>query len=154
MFLEVLEKVNEIQEIKDIVHPLPNNVPHMAIAITKNTDCADRVVQLWNNRWGNGTAFAYHSKASDRQELMQTLKNNKIKLVVVVDMLQEGFDHPPMSIAAILMKIRSPVKFVQFIGRVQRIVRDGEDRESPSIRADIVSHIHDTFQNEAFIPVE
>ena len=54
---------------------------------------------------------------------MRRLKNNELSLVIVVAMLLEGFDHPPISIAAITYKIVSPVRFVQFIGRAQRIYR-------------------------------
>lgn len=55
-------------------------------------------------------------------------------------MLMEGFDHPPISIAAVMTKITSPVKFVQFVGRAQRVVRSQQGQENPNIIADIVSH--------------
>ena len=104
----------------------------------------------------------YHSGLSTlrRKKMMTTIENNEVKLVVVVDMLQEGFDHPPISIAAILTKITSPVKFVQFIGGAQRIVRNERVAESPNVVADVVTHIrfqqrenYEMFQNERFIPV-
>lgn len=55
-------------------------------------------------------------------------------------MLQEGFDHPPISIAAILTNIGSAPKFVQFIGRAQRIYRSQDGQEAPGICADIITH--------------
>ena len=61
-------------------------------------------------------------------------------------MLLEGFDHPPISIAAILTKIVSKLKFAQFIGRAQRIVRNQARAESDDIYADVVTHSH--FQQE------
>ena len=57
---------------------------------------------------------------------------------MVVEWLLEGFGHPPLSIAAILTKIVSPVKFAQFIGRAQRIVRVREGWEANGILVDVV----------------
>lgn len=141
IFWTILNKVKELQQRKDRDSPLPNNVPHMAFAITKTTFNADMVAELWNCFWKD--AISYHSdKRSELPQLMKRIQANKVRLVVVVDMLQEGFDHPPISIAAIMTKITSPVKFVQFIGRAQRIVRghDGHP-ESDKIIADIVTHL-------------
>ena len=66
--------------------------------------------------------------------------------MVVVEMLLEGFDHPPISIAAILTKIVSKLKFAQFVGRAQRIVHGQGCDESDEIFADLVSHSY--FQQE------
>ena len=159
----VLEEVREKQVSKDRYHPLPGNVPHMAIAITKNTEQADKVVDMWKKLTGNASgAFAYHSKVPkyELQERKKRIRRNEVKLVVVVYMLQEGFDHPPISIAAILTKIGSPVKFVQFVGRAQRIYRGGDEAESDLIKADIITHDyyqqeenHTKFENEQLISV-
>lgn len=83
----------------------------------------------------------------------------KLNFVVVVGKLLEGFDHPPISIAAILTKIGSPVKFTQFIGRAQRICRTPV-LEDGTIEADIVMHSfyqqqenYHKFENESFIKI-
>ena len=160
----ILEKVKSIQEDKDLTNPLPDGIPHMAIAITKNIDCANIVRDLWNNQWGiPGSAIAYHSKLSkgEKKTLMDQIKTNQVKLVVVVESLLEGFDHPPISIAAIMTKIVSPVKFTQFIGRAQRVKRDCAVLEAAGILADIVTHrIFDqkdniqAFEDERLIPAD
>lgn len=138
----VLARINEKQLIKNRDHPFPNNVPHMAMAITRDTTEAERVVDLWNQNCGEDTAFSYHSKLPQavKEERMQRIRSNQVKLVVVVSMLQEGFDHPPISIAAILTNIGSAPKFVQFIGRAQRIYRSQAGPEPDSICADIITH--------------
>ncbi|XP_078346485.1 uncharacterized protein LOC144631796 [Oculina patagonica] len=142
-FYAILKKVREIQERKDKDSPLPNNVPHMAFAITKEQYYANRVAELWKACWKDAPAITYHSEnKSELPERMKQIRNNRVRLVVVVDMLQEGFDHPPVSIAAIMTKITSPVKFVQFIGRAQRIARGPEGKESSEIAADVVTHSH------------
>ena len=138
----VLARINEKQVIKNRDHPLPNDVPHMAMAITGNIAAADRVVDLWNQTWGEDTAFSYHSDLLPalKRELMQRIRSNQVKLVVVVATLLEGFDHPPVSIAAILSHIGSAPKFVQFIGRAQRIYRSQDGPEADGICADIITH--------------
>lgn len=156
----MLQEVKGIQERKNKEQPLPGNVPHMAIAITNNTTDADGVVEAWNTHFGEDTAVGFHSKMYEHQlkKMMERIESNDVKLVVVVDMLQEGFDHPPISIAAIITSIVSPVKFVQFIGRAQRVVRKGEQQESSEICADVVTHNfykqrenYNRFENEDLI---
>lgn len=143
VYKSVLRKVWEKQEKKKATQPLPNDTPHMAMAIAKDTAEANEVEDLWNTLFGDETAIAYHYQLPTKERLkrMQRLKDNKVRLVVVVDMLKEGFDHPPISIAAILTNISSPVKFTQFIGRAQRIVRTPEENER-NVCADIVTHVY------------
>lgn len=140
-FQLILGAVKSIQDDKDLTNPLPDGIPHMAIAITKNIAYAEQVADLWNNNWGNpGSAIAYHSDVrpkSVKNAMMQVIKTNRVKLVVVVESLLEGFDHPPISIAAIMSNIVSPVKFAQFIGRAQRIVRGHDGPEAAGILADV-----------------
>ena len=98
-FFPILDKVKSIQEDKDATNPLPDGIPHMAIAITKNIAYAEQVAELWNKVWGKpGSAIAYHSDLrpkSLRNNMMEAIKTNRVRLVVVVESLLEGFDHPP-----------------------------------------------------------
>lgn len=159
VYVAVLRRVRKKQEEKNANQPLPNNIPHMAMAIARNTTEANKVKDLWNSLFDEETAIAYYYQLStnERRKGMERLKDNKVRLVVVVDMLREGFDHPPISIAAILTKISSPVKFTQFIGRAQRIVRTPEENER-NVCADVVTHDnfsqgvnYHNFQNEWLI---
>ena len=145
----LLQEVKTIQEKKNNETPLPGNTPHMAIAITSNIGEAKEVAKIWNELWGTpDSAIAYHwkQKPEKKKQLMKRIRSNEVKLVVVVEMLLEGFDHPPISIAAILTKIVSKLKFAQFVGRAQRIVRGQGCDESDEIFADLVSHSY--FQQE------
>lgn len=145
----LLQEVKTIQERKNNENPLPGNTPHMAIAITSNIGEAKEVAKIWNELWGSpDSAIAYHwkQKPEKKKQLMKRIRSNEVKLVVVVEMLLEGFDHPPISIAAILTKIVSKLKFAQFVGRAQRIFRGQGCDESDEIFADIVTH--SCFQQE------
>ncbi|KAJ7375823.1 hypothetical protein OS493_038609 [Desmophyllum pertusum] len=151
IFTQILEQVELIQQAKNFGNPLPGNVPHMAIAITENIAYAVQVRDMWNFRWGIGSAIAYNSDVPKKlnQAMMQAIRSNSVKLVVVVGQLLEGFDHPPISIAAIMTKIVSRVKFAQFIGRAQRIVHGITGPESVNIFADVITHSY--FQQEGNI---
>ena len=49
-------------------------------------------------------------------------KNGTARIVIIVKMLLEGFDHPPVSTAAICTNIHRPIKLAQFIGCAQRVM--------------------------------
>ena len=54
-------------------------------------------------------------------------------------MLGEGFDHPPLSVAAIFRPFRSLSAYIQFIGRVMRV--NDKDPQHPDNEGFIVSHV-------------
>ena len=161
-FTVILREVRLLQTTKDQETPLPDNVPHMAMAITRDTYYADVLVRLWNALYPDAPASVYHSGMKPkrrREEVFNQILENELKLVVVVAMLLEGFDHPPISIAAVATKIVSPVKFVQFVGRAQRIYRGTRGPEVNGI-AHIVTHSdyqqrqnYENFINESLIPI-
>lgn len=70
---------------------------------------------------------------------MDDIKRGKFEVVIIVRMLLEGFDYPPFSAGGIVTRIGSPVKFAQFIGKVQQLVRSPEI-EDASVKANIVTH--------------
>ena len=164
--LDIARMVSILCEVKDLLDKqheatssVTPNVPHMAIAITKDTIRANLLLELWKNLYPDEPAKCYHSDKApyEQEKTMEELKNNELSLVVVVKMLLEGFDHPPISIAAITCNIKSLLKFVQFVGRAQRIYRqDGYTDELPAY---IVTHKdyqqqqnYQKYQEEYFIP--
>ena len=158
--IPILGKVKELlDQQREATSSVEPEVPHMAIAIAKDTVYANRLLELWKALYRDEDAECYHSKnQANKDEIMAKLKNNKLSLVIIVGMLLEGFDHPPISIAAITHNIQSRVKFVQFVGRAQRIYR--QDEYTDNLCAHIVTHIdynqrenYQNFVNERFIPV-
>ncbi|XP_028393456.1 putative ATP-dependent helicase IRC3 isoform X2 [Dendronephthya gigantea] len=135
----ILDKVKELLDDKRRNF---RDAPHMAIAICNNVKQAQLLLELWQSSYPNESADCYHSKMQrQRQEdVMSRLKDNQLSLVIVARKLLEGFDHPPISIAAITYKITSPARFVQFVGRAQRILRREGYIESEELLADIVTH--------------
>ena len=103
---------------------LPGNKQHMAILVASSIEYAKQISEEWNKQYSPLNAQCIHSDMTDQEKkaVKQNLRDGKITLLVIVQMLLEGFDHPPISVAAIATKIVSPVKFTQFIGRAQRIL--------------------------------
>jgi DNA repair protein RadD len=63
------------------------------------------------------------SDESDREHNAETfdkLKRGKLDVIVHIGMLGEGFDHPPLGVAAIFRPFKSLNPYIQFIGRVIR----------------------------------
>jgi hypothetical protein len=87
-------------------------------------------------------AEAIHSlqaKAQQRNTL-QRLRNGRLDVIVQVQMLGEGFDHPPLSVAAVFRPFRTLSPYVQFIGRVMRVMTQNSPL-SPENRGIVVTHV-------------
>lgn len=120
---EVLVEVKKGLVKKNLEHPLPGSKKHAAIVIAKNIAEANEVRTLCINLgFDEDKVMLMHSnklkKAIKKESAMKEIRTGKAEVVIIVNMLLEGFDHPPLSIAAIVTSIQSPVKFAQFIGRV------------------------------------
>ena len=55
-------------------------------------------------------------------------------------MLGEGFDHPRLSVAAIFRPFRSLAPYIQFVGRVMRVVQQNKP-DHPDNQGHVVSHV-------------
>ena len=153
---EVLVRVRERLEEKNRHYPLPGDKKHAAIVVAYSIEEAKEVQKMCEKLLDPASIALVHSvnKKWANEQIIEEIKAGKYQIVIIVRMLLEGFDYPPFSIAGIVTRIKSPVKFAQFIGRVQRVVRgknkDGEDEiEKPTIKADIITHTY--FEQEELI---
>jgi DNA repair protein RadD len=114
--------------------------PHQLIAVACSMDHAREVRSIYEER-GLATAEIHSGMAAeDREEILRDLRNGRLDAIVQVQMLGEGFDHPPLSVAAIFRPFRSLSPYIQFVGRVMRVnVQNAPGH--PDNRAVIVSHI-------------
>jgi len=62
-----------------------------------------------------------NSKANDG--VLAKLDRHELDVIVQVRMLSEGFDHPYLSVAAVFSIFASLSPFVQFVGRIMRVVK-------------------------------
>jgi DNA repair protein RadD len=114
--------------------------PHQIAASAMSIDHADQVRALFEEM--GLQAATIHSDMPDERKaaVLAKLRNNQLDCIVQVAMLGEGFDHPPLSVAAIFRPYRSLSPYIQFIGRVMRTV-EPNDPNSPNNQGFIVSHV-------------
>ena len=143
---QVLARVIERLEEKNRVSPLPGEHKHAALIIAKSIDEAEDIKAICINTllFPKRKVALLHSEkfkgGKKRSDVTDRIKEGRYSIVIVVNMLREGFDYPPFSIAGIVTGIRSQAKFEQFVGRIQRVVRHGGSRERRGIHGDIITH--------------
>ena len=112
---------------------------HQVVAVAMHIDHARAIRSLYAER--GYEAETIHSKmaAEDRAEVLRKLKAGLIDVIVQVQMLGEGFDHPQLSVAAIFRPFRSLAPYLQFVGRAMRVVVQNDPRH-PDNYGYIVTH--------------
>jgi len=112
---------------------------HQLVAVAMQIDHAKAIRSLYTER--GYEAETIHSKMSeeDRAEVLRKLKAGLIDVIVQVQMLGEGFDHPQLSVAAIFRPFRTLAPYLQFVGRAMRVVVQNDARH-PDNYGYIVTH--------------
>ena len=117
---------------------------HQLIAVACSINHARQIRSLYQER-GYETAIVHSSpvKAGDEKandEVMRDLYSGVLDCIVQVQMLGEGFDHPKLSVAAIFRPFRSLAPYIQFVGRILRVVVQNESTH-PDNYGHIVTHV-------------
>jgi hypothetical protein len=76
----------------------------------------------------------------EKEAVIRDLKSGILDCIVQVQMLGEGFDHPQLSVAAIFRPFRSLAPYIQFIGRILRVIVQN-DPTHPDNYGHIVTHV-------------
>lgn len=126
-----LEKLEELRQ---------SGTKHQLIAVACSINHANEIRSLYNERGFN--AEVIHSKQSnDEQEgILNNLRNGMLDCIIQVQMLGEGFDHPKLSVAAIFRPFRTLAPYIQFIGRIMRVVVQNDPTHPDNI-GHIVTHL-------------
>lgn len=117
---------------------------HQLIAVACSINHARQVRSLYKER-GYEAAIVHSNpeKEEDEREneaVMRDLYNGVLDCIVQVQMLGEGFDHPKLSVAAIFRPFRSLAPYIQFVGRILRVVVQN-DPTHPDNYGHIVTHV-------------
>ena len=113
---------------------------HQLIAVAMSVNHAKAVRSLYSER-GYEAAEIHSDMPADKQaEVMQKLRSGLLDCLVQVQMLGEGFDHPHLSVAAIFRPFRSLPPYVQFIGRIMRVIVQNDPRH-PDNYGYVVTHV-------------
>ena len=112
---------------------------HQLVAVAMQIDHARAIRSLYAER--GYEAETIHSKMpeEDRAEVLRKLKAGLIDVIVQVQMLGEGFDHPQLSVAAIFRPFRTLAPYLQFVGRAMRVIVQNDARH-PDNYGYIVTH--------------
>ncbi len=113
---------------------------HQLIAAAMSVKHAKAIRSLYAER-GYEAAEIYSEMTPDKKaEVMQKLRAGLLDCIIQVQMLGEGFDHPHLSVAAIFRPFRSLPPYVQFVGRIMRVVVQNDPRH-PDNYGYVVTHV-------------
>lgn len=113
---------------------------HQIIAVACTINHAKDIRAIYRER--GYTAEIIHSKqtAEEQEEVLRNLYNGTLDCIIQVQMLGEGFDHPKLSVAAIFRPFRTLAPYIQFVGRIMRVVVQN-DPTHPDNLGHIVTHL-------------
>lgn len=112
--------------------------PHQIIAVACSIPHARQVVGLYRARGARATIVHSKMEWTERAARMDQFERGAFDVIVHVGLLGEGYDHPPLSIAAIFRPFRTLPPYAQFIGRTLRRLPGAPERENV---AHVVSHV-------------
>ncbi|TXH20892.1 MAG: helix-turn-helix domain-containing protein [Mycobacterium sp.] len=115
-------------------------IQHQIIAAACSVDHARQVAAIYNECGYRAAEIHSDMDEDDQDAVIARLRQGQIDCIVQVQMLGEGFDHPRLSVAAIFRPFRSLAPYIQFVGRVMRVVQEAAP-EHPDNQGHIVSHV-------------
>lgn len=108
-----LEKLEQLRE---------TGTQHQLIAVACSVDHAKKIRSMYEAR-GFSADIIYGELDEDKKTtIKRRLKSGELDCIVQVQMLGEGFDHPKLSVAAIFRPYRTLAPYIQFVGRVLRVI--------------------------------
>ena len=113
---------------------------HQIIAVACSINHGQRIRSLYEERGYRAEVIHSKQEPEKQEEILRDLKNGTLDCIVQVQMLGEGFDHPKLSVAAIFRPFRSLAPYIQFIGRILRVVVQN-DPTHPDNYGHIVTHV-------------
>lgn len=115
-------------------------IQHQIIASACSVDHARQVRSIYEE-CGYRAAEIHSDMEEDQQDsVLERLRLGQLDCVVQVQMLGEGFDHPRLSVAAVFRPFRSLAPYIQFVGRVMRVVVQNQPEHLDN-QGFIISHV-------------
>jgi DNA repair protein RadD len=113
---------------------------HQIIAAACSVAHARAIRSLYAER-GYEAAEIHSGMSDDEQgDVLRRLRAGLLDCIVQVQMLGEGFDHPHLSVAAIFRPFRNLAPYLQFVGRIMRVVVQNDPRH-PDNSGYVVTHV-------------
>lgn len=133
----VVDKSIGLLEKKLVASP---NVPHKIIGVACSIYHANQIKEIYESKGMSTTILHSDLDELDKQRAYNDIKNNRVKVVINVAMLGEGYDHKYLSIAAIFRPFKAELPYIQFIGRILRIIPENEVQSVGDNIGQIISH--------------
>lgn len=112
---------------------------HQIVAVACSIEHAKQIMELYN-KYELKIDYVASDRLKESEQAIINFKKGQIDVLVNVDMLSEGFDHPNISIAAIFRPFRTLSPYAQFIGRSLRRIQVDEVNDSIDNVAHIIYH--------------
>lgn len=114
-----------IQQLNDLRNKTSDNRLKI-IASALNYEHCIQVTKAYRER-GFKAEFVHSREDNKANELiLKKLNNHDLDVIVQVRKLSEGFDHPYLSVAAVFSVFANLSPFIQFVGRVMRVIKQDE----------------------------
>lgn len=133
----VVEKSIELLERKLADSP---KVPHKIIGVACSIRHAEQIKELYESKGLATTILHSELEELDKRRAYNDIKNHRVKVVINVAMLGEGYDHKYLSIAAIFRPFKAELPYIQFIGRILRVIPEDEVQSLGDNIGQIISH--------------
>lgn len=92
------------------------------IASALNYEHCRQIVEAYSTRGLRADYVHSRQDSAANKRVMNLLENHDLDVIVQVRKLGEGFDHPYLSVAAVFSVFSNLSPFVQFVGRVMRVI--------------------------------
>lgn len=113
---------------------------HQIVASACSIDHARSIRHLYQERGFEAREIHSDMPEAEKTRILRDLNQGTLDVIVQVSMLGEGFDHPPLSVAAIFRPYRSLNPYIQFVGRVMRVNQQNQPGHVDN-RGIIISHV-------------
>ena len=126
--------------IQWLEHLRETGTDHQIIAVACSVDHARQVRSLYSERGLRSSEIYSYMTKEQKEDIIQDLRRGRIDCIVQVRMLGEGFDHPNLSVAAVFQPFRSLSPYIQFIGRIMRVIHQNNPQHLDN-NGVVVSHV-------------
>lgn len=109
------------------------------IASALNFEHCAQIVEAYRARGQRAGYVHSRQDGAANQRVMQRLEAHELDVIVQVRKLGEGFDHPFLSVAAVFSIFSNLSPFVQFVGRVMRVIQQNAP-DHPQNQGVVVFH--------------
>ena len=100
------------------------------IASALNFEHCRQIVEAYRSRGRRADYVHSREESAANDRVLARLENHELDVVVQVRKLGEGFDHPYLSVAAVFSIFANLSPFVQFVGRIMRVIVQNDSQHS------------------------